>query len=286
MNETELAEYAREKGLFVEQIKAWRDACMSANGGLAQETARMKKKLKEGEKERKKLERELIRKERALAEAAALLVPSKKSKRSGGARGRMISATDRVHAVELIDEAVAADARRYKACRLLCISDRTYCRWMKQYQTYGSYDDLQLEAVRPEPVNKLTPEERQEILTIMNRPEYSSLPPSQMVPALADQGIYLASESTFYRVLREHNQQHHRGRAAEPNQRSVTTHAATAPNQVYMWNITCLNGPIKGSFYYLDLISDLFSRDIVGWEAWEEESAAHASELLHRTCLA
>ena len=84
MNETELAEYARTKGLYVEQIKAWRDACMNANGGVAKEAARLNKKLKESEKERKKLEKELQRKEKAVAEAAALLVLSKKPMRSGG----------------------------------------------------------------------------------------------------------------------------------------------------------------------------------------------------------
>lgn len=79
MNETELAEYARKKGLYVEQIKAWRDACMNANGGVAKEAARLNKELKESEKERKKLEKELARKEKALAETAALLVLRKKA---------------------------------------------------------------------------------------------------------------------------------------------------------------------------------------------------------------
>ena len=79
LNETELAEYARKKGLYVEQIKAWKDACMNANGGIAKETARLNRELKESQKERKKLEKELQRKEKALAEAAALLVLSKKA---------------------------------------------------------------------------------------------------------------------------------------------------------------------------------------------------------------
>ena len=79
MNETDLAEYARKKGLYVEQIKAWRDACMNANGGVAKEAAKLNRELKDSEKERKKLEKELQRKEKALAEAAALLVLSKKA---------------------------------------------------------------------------------------------------------------------------------------------------------------------------------------------------------------
>jgi len=79
MNETELAEYARKKGLYVEQIKAWKDACMNANGGVAKEAARLNHELKNSEKERKKLEKELQRKDKVLAETAALLVLSKKA---------------------------------------------------------------------------------------------------------------------------------------------------------------------------------------------------------------
>ena len=74
MNETELAEYARKKGLYVEQIKAWKDACMNANGGVAKEASRLNRELNDSEKERRKLE-----KEKALAEAAALIVLSKKA---------------------------------------------------------------------------------------------------------------------------------------------------------------------------------------------------------------
>ena len=84
LNESELAEYARKKGLYVEQIKAWKDACMNANGGIAKEAARLNRELKDSQKERKMLEKELQRKEKALAEAAALLVLSEKQMRSGG----------------------------------------------------------------------------------------------------------------------------------------------------------------------------------------------------------
>jgi transposase len=79
MNETELAEYARKKELYVEQIKAWKDACMNANGGVAKEASRLNRELNDSEKERRKLEKELQRKEKALAEAEALLVLSKKA---------------------------------------------------------------------------------------------------------------------------------------------------------------------------------------------------------------
>lgn len=86
MNETEIAEYARKKGLYVEQIKEWRDACVNANGGLAKQATQLNRELKEAEKERKKLQKELQRKEKALAEAAALLVLSKKAQAIWGDR--------------------------------------------------------------------------------------------------------------------------------------------------------------------------------------------------------
>lgn len=113
------------------------------------------------------------------------------------------------------------------------------------------------------------------------------MPPCQIVPALADEGIYIASESTFYRILHEEKMQNHRGRSQEPGKHGKpTSYTATAPNQVWTWDITYLNGPIKGVFFYLYLIIDLFSRDIVGWEVWPEETAEHASELIKRACLA
>jgi transposase len=79
LSEIELAEYCRSKGLYVEQVLAWKDACMQANGGVAQEASRLQKELRQKDKEVKKLERELRRKEAALAETAALLVLRKKA---------------------------------------------------------------------------------------------------------------------------------------------------------------------------------------------------------------
>ena len=79
MNETELSEYARKKGLYVEQIKTWRDNCISCNGNIAKELSKVNKALKEEQKARKGVEKELLRKDKALAEAAALLILSKKA---------------------------------------------------------------------------------------------------------------------------------------------------------------------------------------------------------------
>ena len=85
--------------------------------------------------------------------------------------------------------------------------------------------------------------------------------------------------------MHEHQLQHHRGRSKKPASKPLTSHCAVKPNQVWMWDITWLPGPVKGIFYYLYLILDLFSRKIVGWEIWNDESAEHASQLVRRTVL-
>ncbi len=140
-------------------------------------------------------------------------------------------------------------------------------------------------ADRPAPGNRLSDEERQAVLDTCNSDRFKSLPPSQIVPALADEGCYLASESTFYRVLNEDNQQHHRGRSKKPVKRKPASHGATGPNQVWSWDITYMNSLIRGRYYYLYLVMDVYSRMIVAWEVHEQESAEHASEMIHKACL-
>ncbi len=188
----------------------------------------------------------------------------------------------RSRAVTLIDEAVTAGARKKQACELLEISVRTYQRWIKGGNVKA---DGRSEAERPQPSHAFTEEEKQDILAILNNPEYASLPPSQVVPMLADQGVYYCSESSMYRILKAHNQQNHRGRSRKPEKRPLSTHVATAPNQVWCWDITWLPGPAKGVYYYLYLMLDLFSRQIVGWEIHAEESAENAARLLRKACM-
>jgi transposase InsO family protein len=196
----------------------------------------------------------------------------------------MISTRDRREAIELIDEAVAVGARRAQACELLGLSVRTVQRWTREG---GVGEDRRPSAVRPKPPNALSDAERGEVLAVCNSPAYASLPPSQIVPRLADEGLYLASESTFYRVLREHDAQHHRGRAKAPRAPTPPpSHTADGPNQVWCWDITYLPGPVRGMFFYLYLILDLYSRKIVGWEVHAAENGEHASALIRRAVLA
>lgn len=192
----------------------------------------------------------------------------------------MISPSDRALAVELIQEANQNGARLTPACEELNISVRTYERWVSEG---GIKEDQRPLAPRPEPKNKLTKEEKQEMLEVVKKAEFANLPPTQIVPKLADQSIYIASESSFYRVLREQNMQHHRGRSKKPERKFPESHLAIASNQVWTWDITWLKGPVKGQFYRLYLIIDIFSRKIVGWEIWETEEAKYAEELIKKT---
>ena len=191
-------------------------------------------------------------------------------------------------AIDLIEEAVTAGARRHKACAVLEIDVRTLQRWRKALREKQILEDRRKAAAAERtPANKLGDEERERVLTICNRPEFQSLPPSQIVPRLADEGEYVASESTLYRVLREADQANRRGRAQAPRTVSKPEgYKATGPNQVWSWDITFLASIIRGVFYRLYLVEDIFSRKIVGWEIHEEELADHASVLIRKACLA
>ena len=139
----------------------------------------------------------------------------------------------------LIDEAVDNGARLSKAAAVLGITERTYFRWQKLSHKFDSYEDRRKYAERPEPVNKLTSEERQKVLDTLHSAEYADLPPCQVVPALADKGEYISSERTMYRILKEEKEQNHRGRSQEPHKHGKpTSYCATAPNKVWTWDIT------------------------------------------------
>ena len=185
--------------------------------------------------------------------------------------------------MQRIDEAVQAGARLAPACAAADINIRTHQRWTRGETVV---EDARPHAQRPTPTNKLRAEECAAIIATANEARFASQPPSQIVPRLADEGVYLASESSFYRVLNNADQLHHRGRACCPVKRTATTHVAHAPNQVWCWDITYLPAAIRGDFFYLYLMLDLYSRKIVGWEVYAEESGENASALLKRSCLA
>jgi hypothetical protein len=156
----------------------------------------------------------------------------------------MISTSDREQAVMLINEARASGARLGPACAELGLTRRTYRRWYRQDGVCG---DARPDAERPTPANKLTRAEYSEVVDTLHRPEYASLPPGQIVPALADdEQRYIASESTFYRVLRAEDEQHHRGRSQAPRHPGpASTHTAHGPNEVWAADIVRHEAPLN-----------------------------------------
>ena len=195
----------------------------------------------------------------------------------------MTALPDRKKILRMLDEALSSGARQSSACQTLGVTERTIQRWRADDTQQGDRRPI---AGRPEPANKLTAAERQAILDVSNDPSYQSLPPSQIVPALLDQGRYIASVSSFYRVLKEADMLHHRGHAKQPQRRhKPTSYVASGPNQVWTWDITYLPTEVKGKYYYLYLVLDIFSRMIVAWEVHECESAEHAAEMLQRAYL-
>ena len=182
--------------------------------------------------------------------------------------------------LQLIDEAQRAGARLDAACETLGLSSRTVRRWRKQ----GGGEDRR-RGPRTRPSNRLSEAEKQRILVVLNSPRFRDLPPSQVVPLLADEDdVYLASESTMYRILREKRQLAHREASRPRLHRRPRERVAIGPNQVWSWDITYLRSPIRGQFYYLYMFVDVWSRKIVGAEVHEEESNEIAARMFREIC--
>jgi putative transposase len=149
---------------------------------------------------------------------------------------------------------------------------------------YRSQQPATTKSPRPSPPRALQPEERVEVLATLNSPHFADKAPRQVVAELLDEGRYLCSTRTMYRVLeaageiRERRDQLRHPTYAKPEL------LATAPNQVWSWDITKLKGPAKWTYYHLYVIIDIFSRYVVGWMVAARESAALAQELIVEAC--
>jgi len=200
-------------------------------------------------------------------------------------RGRMICLEDRQSLALGIHIAHDSGARLHLACQIVGIDLRTLQRW-KASDGLVAGDGRPL-VVRATPAHALSPTERAAVLSAANEPRFADVPPARIVPTLADEGVYLASESTFARVLRANGQNAHRGRAKAPRAvRPPTTHIARAPREVWCWDMTYLPANVLGRWFYLYLILDLYSRKIVGWEVHASDDSDHAAHLVRRTALA
>ena len=163
---------------------------------------------------------------------------------------------------------MAAGARARVVAALLGVGLTTLQRWRRQFAGDGDGLDGRKGSYRLVS-HRLTDEERQRILLTCNQPEFAALPPGQIVPILADRGLYnsfgedfvYGSERSFYRVLHAQSQVHRRGRARPPQEpRPVPRLEARGPNQVWSWDITYLPTSVRGVWLYLYLVIDVWSR--------------------------
>ncbi|TDH58460.1 transposase [Dankookia rubra] len=155
-----------------------------------------------------------------------------------------------------ITEACAAGARLAPALGLAGIDVRTFQRWRDGDGQVRA--DRRPEAVRPPPSHALSEAERARIVELFNEPRFASTPPARIVPTLADEGVYVASEASFRRVLRDPGQMRRRGRARPLRSAGLpSTQVATAPGQVWCWDVTFLKAQVQGRWFYLYLILDL-----------------------------
>lgn len=196
----------------------------------------------------------------------------------------MIPVGQRLNVLTLINEAVASGCRRVSACALVGVTVRSLQRWLETPVDANPSALVCRVDARPlrvqQPANQFSEVERANLLAAANEPEFGALPPSQIVPRLADTGRYLGSESTLYRCLRAAGQLTRRRPERRAQARSKPRAlSATGPDQLVSWDITYLLTTVHGIYLYLYVFLDVFSRKIVAWQVFEQESQTHASEL-------
>jgi len=171
-------------------------------------------------------------------------------------------------------EMLAEDVGVSEACRSLGVPRRTYYRAQEKKDEPGA---------RPTPTRALSDEERAHVRAVLNSDRFCDSSPRQVYAELLDEdGIYLCHWRTMYRVLEEHGEVRERRRQRPPQKRAKPELRATAPNQVWSWDITLLKG--EGRFHYLYTIIDVFSRYVTGWMIANRESADLARKLIAETC--
>ncbi len=189
----------------------------------------------------------------------------------------MILLDEKLHALELIKEAMASGARKKKACETIGISIRAFQRWGQSCNK-----DCRKGALKKVP-RKLSEAERQQVKDTACGQQYKDLNPYEIVALLAENGTYIASERTFYRILKADGLLHHRGNGKPAVRKPVPDElVATVPNQIWSWDITWLRTDVRGLFYYTYMIKDIWTKDIVGWEIHDREDDELAAAMFKR----
>lgn len=270
----------QREGLQQAQVDSWRQALLGflaelpLQGDLgSSQRARRRREARD----RWQLEQELRRGKREQAEARVLLKILESRAAAAGRRRQRYAPRERQQVLALVSESSRAGARLKQICAALGLSARTVQRWRAQART-GAL----VSVPRRNPANRLSDAERARIMSVLQSEEYQGHSPRQIVPRLADQGIYLASESTMYRLLRATPRQApKRSWARSPKPTSLIV---DAPNHVWCWDITQLKSSRRGAPFHLYLVMDAFSRRIMGWEVYERQCMQYAARFIRRTC--
>lgn len=182
-----------------------------------------------------------------------------------------------MHTIKIINEAIENGAGKGKACSVLDISLRTFQRWEKNCSA-----DNRKGAVKNIP-RKLSAIEEQRVIDTACEKQFKDLTPYEIVAILAEQGQYIASERTFYRILNRANMLHHRGNSKPCSKTGKPAELkATGPDQVWCWDITFLRTSVHGLYYYCYMIKDIWSKEIVGWEIHDKEDVNIAARMFKR----
>lgn len=188
----------------------------------------------------------------------------------------MTSLDAREELISSVGKSVQSGARKGAACAAIDLQLRTLERWERQM-----IGDMRSVIVK-EPANKLTSVERSEILRICCSNEFMDMTPNEIVPKMAETGRFIASEASFYRILKAEGMVKKSGSRKSSRRKKPTALTASGPCQVWSWDITYLRSSVKGLYYYLYLFQDIWSRAIVGWAVHETESAEFAAEAMKR----
>jgi len=179
--------------------------------------------------------------------------------------------------ISAVNEACENGARQTKACEMIGITDRTLQNWRRK-----GVSDKRKGAVK-KVCRKLAEEEREAIIKICNNERFRDMNPHEIVAILAQEGIYMASESTMYRILRSVNMIHHRNNNKPKRKSSKPPEkVATGPNQVFTWDITWLHTTVRGIFLFAYVLIDIYDRSIVAWEIHDREDEELSRDMFKR----
>ena len=163
------------------------------------------------------------------------------------------------------------------ACRALGLARATFYRRRRPAPGHRQ--------PRKMPARALDRTERERVLDVLASPRFVDRAPAEVVATLLDEGRYLCSERTMYRLLADEQPVRERRNQLSHPHYAKPELVATAPNQVWSWDITRLLGPKRWTYFYLYVLLDIFSRYVVGWMLAERETAAFAARLIEQSCL-